>query len=259
MGVPANWIGNQYAAEGAGYTGVIIWEGEVQVREHFGAPLNEPLIPDVPVYISFKTVPAVRGLQQDCRWSCDGFGVRFTMATYMENNDAPLPNEAVLYATNAPLDTTIWTTMSSMYVPDSAYQYIVIGGFFDDDLLMPVNFNPGGTIDRAYVFIDEICVSYDPAVCGLNLDVPDSFQRRVHTYPNPFTDVLNVSLNEFGHTGTKVWLHDVLGREVWFGRTEPGQYSLTIEPPPFPPGVYLMSVRASSMVLSNRVVVRVEP
>ncbi len=258
--VPLNFAGNKYAATGQAYACILAWEdgGVPNHREHFGAQLNTPLIPDVPVFLSFKVTMATGGLQDDCRYSVDGVGIRFTMEPYPPNIDFPLPNYTALHLASAPLDTA-WFFVSGVYVPDSAYPYIVIGGFFDDVLVNPIEFNPAGNIDRAIAFIDDVCVSYEPDDCGISMDVQSSLPQRLQCFPNPFTRDLNIHIGQPPSTGMDLWIHDLAGRVVWQGALEPGQRSLTIDGSHLREGAYLLAGRSAAEVFPSTVIIRLSP
>lgn len=259
VSVPLNVVGNHYAADGEAYAGIIAWQtgGLSNYREHFGAELSMSLIPHVPVFLSFKVIMATGGIQNDCRWSVDGVGMRFTMEPYMQNNNFSLPNNAAIHLTTAPLDNVEWTMVSGVYVPDSAYRYVVLGGFFSDDSVSPVQFNPNGSDDMAYAFIDDVCVSYDPSDCGIEANMEEHHQTRFHAFPNPFTTDVRVSLNVPARSGMEIWLQDLMGRVVWSGRLQPGQNSFAIDGTHLSEGVYVISGKKTEEVLPSTVIVRV--
>lgn len=259
--VPLNFAGNRYAADGDAYAAIIAWEtgGPPNQREYFGAALSVPLIPGMPIFLAFKVIMATGGLQDDCRWSVNGVGIRFAMNSYFENNNFPSPNQAAIHLTAAPLDTVRWTTVSGMYVPDSAYRYIVLGNFFDDGLITPVQFNPNGNINRAFAFIDDICVSHYPDDCGIETNLHERSRTHFYTSPNPFSTDIRVSLSGPVDSDMDVWMRDFLGRTVWTGRIQSGRTSFTIDGSHLPEGLYVISGESSTEVLPATVVVRVSP
>lgn len=259
--VPLNFAGNRYAATGQAYACILAWEdgGVPNHREHFGAQLNMPLIPGVPVFLSFKVIMATGGLQDDCRYSVDGVGIRFTMEPYPPNIDLALPNSAALHLASAPLDTIEWTFVSGVYVPDSAYAYIVLGGFFDDDLVNPVQLNPEGNINRAIAFIDDVCASYAPDDCGISMSVQSSLPHMFQCFPNPFSHDLNIQMGQSLSVITKVYIQDLSGRVVWEGSMEPGQRSITMDGSHLHEGAYLLAGRNSAEVFPSTVLIRISP
>lgn len=259
--VPLSFAGNLNAANGESYAGIIAWHmGEpFNQREYMGAMLGAPLIPEVPVYLSFKVNMAMGGTQQDCRWSVDGVGLRFSMEQYMENNNFPSPNDAAINLMSAPSDTVEWILVSGVYVPDSAYQYVVIGNFFDDDYVTPVLFNSDGNINRAYAFVDDVCVSYDPDFCPAVTGITNQWIERIRVFPNPFTSELCIKTDATNDATMAVWMQDVLGRRVWSGYVGPGESSTCIDGAPLSEGSYVIFYGDPSVKLSTALVVRVSP
>jgi len=213
----------------------------------------------VPVFLSFKVMMATSGTQDDCRWSANGVGMRFTMDPYVQNNNFPLPNAAAIHLTAAPLDTVAWTTVSGVYIPDSAYRHVVLGGLFSDSLVTAVQFNPTGNINRAFAFIDDICVSYLSSECGVETGLVEHSRAWLHAFPNPFTTNILVSVGGLGQVGMDVWMQDLLGRSIWSGRVQQGQGSFTIDGSRLPEGPYVISGRTPTELLPATTVIRVSP
>ena len=236
VGVPLNWAGEQVAAHGSAYAGVLSWRQDaVNVREHLGIELSEALIPGMPVYLSFKMVAAigrdsvVDGLLFNARWSCDKVGLRLGTNPQPQMGNSSLPNQAHLYAPEAPLDTTNWITTSSFFTPDSAYTHLLVGNFFDDALVDPVLFNPSGLGEYAYVLIDEVCVGYDPADCDFAAETRSQNPTSFHLYPNPSTEDVNVLLSRSFPNPINVWMSDASGRTLWSNELPAGCTRFHIE------------------------------
>lgn len=200
---------------------------------------------------------ATGGIQDDCRWSVDGVGMLFTMNPYSQVNYMHVPNRSALHLTEPSLDTVEWTTVSGAYVPDSAYRHVVLGGLFNDGLVTAVQFNPNGNINRAFAFIDDICVSYNPNDCGIETSLDEYDRTRFHTFPNPFTTDMHVSVSGPAHLGMEVCLQDLVGRVVWSGRVQPGRSFFTIDGSHLPEGVYVVSGKRTGEVIPSAIVVRV--
>ncbi len=158
LGIPLNSFGWQEAATGDAYAGAYTWTGFPEdYREHFGSMLSAPLQVGIPVYLSFKVSPAEMNQMDVIRWTVEGMGMRFVMEPYLHDTVwPPMPNAAALYMAAPPMDTTAWYQVSGVYVPDSAYQYVVLGNFFSDSSITPTVLNPNGTSDVAYVYIDDV-------------------------------------------------------------------------------------------------------
>jgi len=137
------------------------------------------------------------------------------------------PNTAAVHLEEAITDTSIWVTVSGTYIPDSAYTHVVIGNFFDDSLSAPVLFDSSGygTSNEAYVFIDQVSVSYDPEYCSRWTGVMPNSLLSLSVGPNPFGQFLRVTLQNIEDAPLSLRLIDPLGRtvrnEIWpVGQTE---------------------------------------
>jgi hypothetical protein len=65
----------------------------------------------------------------------------------------------------------------------------------------------------------------------------------IHVYPNPFTDIFNISLFELpGSTHARIVATDILGRPAFDNdyRIQPGQ-DIIVRPGELLPGMYLLS------------------
>ncbi len=143
--VPFNSLGNQNAAQGQAYMGVAYFSSTgLPYREIITAQLTEPLQPNVQVYMCFKASPGGYSTWagNSAKWAANHLGMSFFTVipdwdAYLFDNppdwDVPaFPNTAQLYMDSLLNDTSAWVSVSGSFTPDSAYQYIAIGNFFDD-------------------------------------------------------------------------------------------------------------------------------
>lgn len=168
VGVPQNGWGFQYAASGNAYAGMFCFgpEFESNSREYLSIQLSNQLIIGDKYYVSFKISLADR-LTNNC--GIDKFGVLFTKVSNEINpcsyssNLIPL-NFANIYSDSIIIDTVNWVSISGSFIADSAYKYINLGNFFDDE---HTNFIVLDTLNPclSYYFIDDICVSTDSVTC----------------------------------------------------------------------------------------------
>lgn len=250
LGVPSNAVGWQEPATGNGYAGIMLYEHNPfggQTREHLGVMLNEPLQPGVPVHISFKVSPTTDGPLQNFLCSVDGMGLRFTMAPYLQNDLAPLPNDAAVYMDTAPMDTSAWYHVSGVFFPDSAYIYVSLGNFFSDSLTTRVILNPNSNdIDSvAYVYLDDVCVSYIPGYCDTDMGVAVRPRAQyIRAYPNPFSDRCTVEFTESATSTISIELVDLSGRHIWQGCLSPGQRSVVVFGRGLSSGVFLLRTKS---------------
>ena len=213
-GVPHNVAGFQNAATGNAYCGMITYALPTVYREHVGAELLAPLEPGVPVNISFRVVSASSDLQVG--YVASGFGVLFTMQPYYITDQVPLPDRAALFVDSPITDTVNWMMVSGTYIPDSAYQYIVIGGMFDDALIQVDTFNVNALGGVAWVYVDDVCVSMDLGECltGNGFD-PQRRSSAIRIFPNPVENALFVEGLD-AYTSDNAWIEitDILGRQL---------------------------------------------
>lgn len=262
LGIPANGFGWQEPATGNAYAGAATWTSFPENwHEQLGAMLTEPLQPGVPVFLSFKASPTDVNLTEFFRYSVEGLGMRFVMEPYLHDTIwPPLPDAAALYMQDPPMDTTAWYQVSGVYVPDSAYWYVVLGNFFNDASITPVVLNPNGTSEAAYVYIDDVCVSYTAADCNVDVGVVELRRRTgMHAFPSPFTDRCTVVFDMDHPEPMDLELRDRMGRIVWRGSSSPGQHSVEIHAPGLPGGVYYLMAVYSMGSLPPIALIHVSP
>ncbi|MBK9147858.1 MAG: hypothetical protein IPM12_08580 [Flavobacteriales bacterium] len=250
-GVPGNVAGWQIAATGQGYAGGYLWcepvEDIVNIREHSGAMLAEPLQIGVPVYLSFKVSVAANGSLENARWSASGAGMRFSMNPYLQDWPPVVPNAAAIHMDFVPTDTTVWYEVTGTYVPDSAYQYVTLGNFFDDANTAVTQINPGGNLDCAYVFYDDVCVSYVENGCGFQSGLSEPLSgESIRATLSFSTQVLTLVCTM--QSGEPLWLSllDVLGRAIWDERLTPGSDPWLAVLPSVTDGIYQLKVQTMS-------------
>ncbi len=260
VSVPNNMMGFQQAAVGEGYVGVITWTStSPNNREHLGAALLDTLQIGMPVYISYKISPATDGMisSHSMHWTASGAGLRFTMNSYLQNQAVPLPNAAALFCSTPPLDTSIWYTVSGVYIPDSAYTHVVLGSFMDDELVISEVLNNNGAYLSAYVYYDEICVSYNQDECDIEMGV-FYMKNDFKAYPNPFSNEVN--LNWPYPTPYHIYwqLEDIHGRIVKMGVMPKGVTKLTIVCDSIRAGSYILRATTPMGVLPPVVLICVK-
>jgi hypothetical protein len=260
--VPTNGLGNQQPVDGQGYAGMALWCNcpVPNNMELFGAHLLQPLMPGVPVYISFKISPTTNGNAESMIWTSSGAGLRFSMFAYEQNGLALLPNAAAIYMETAPLDTTSWYTVSGVYIPDSAYEYVVIGNFFDVSLTAQTLLNPDGNYAAAYVYVDDICVSYQPNECDVQTGLLAlAAVQRPYIAPNPFNEECEVNFRTPFSSPVEIELLDPVGHSVQQNVLKAGERSLRINANGLPSGAYILHPKFPVGAFRPVVLFRVSP
>lgn len=192
--VPYNALGFQQASSGNGYIGLsTYWEEASNTREYAGATLDQPLVPGVEVYISFKLSPAGFGwyTPQTFKYTCNKVGILFLTQPWA-GVDPPITDRCALCSQAVLADTLGWMQVSGVYVPDSAYTYIVVGNFFDDDSTDVQVLDSNGLYGGSYAFVDDVTVGLSPLAIA---DGPFSNEvGSLSASPNPSTGVVDLTL-----------------------------------------------------------------
>ena len=266
VGVPTNIYGHQEAATGVAYAGIITYSEDGLVpepelhREHFGRYLSEPLAPGIPVHLSFKVSPALFGQSiVTTKWTCRGVGMRFTMGPLDPWNPLPPTNSAALYLEWPVLDTSAWLTVSGTFVPDSAYEYIIIGNFFSDSLSTPALVDSTGNFGVAYTYIDDICVSVDPGVCDVGSGLTESVNLINDIWPNPATDLVSIELKGSLVSPLIVELFDATGILVMRVPVQSGCTQLSISLAGLPVGLFYVKCVGSNLEPLSQPVLHTSP
>lgn len=166
-GVPMNTVGFQVPQEGDSYAGLAAYLVS-DLREMMYVELEEPLTVGQTYYGGFWANAAYGG-QQQTGSACDKTGMLFTMSAEPWVQDGlgfALRNYAQIYSQEVISDTAVWTLVSGSFVADSAYQFMVLGNHFSNANTTLQVIGPGNP-NKAYVFIDGVCLSTDPAGCPM--------------------------------------------------------------------------------------------
>jgi len=177
--VPGNSFGYQQAAAGNAYAGIITYYNGGLSREIIGDSLSTLLVPTQKYYLSFKINRADD--ETIIGYSTNKIGARFTTIKSFSVN---INNTPHIFSNSVITDTTNWIRVTGSFVADSAYQYLLIGNFFDDANTTITNQTSG---IYAYYFIDEVCLSTDSMFCANFTTSIDEFynSQGIFLFPNP--------------------------------------------------------------------------
>jgi len=250
--VPNNSSGYQKASTGNAYCGLYTYSyfSPQNYREHIGTQLLFPLTTDQKYYVSFKV-----SLADNAPCATNNLGALFTTNSYVDT--APydsifgilIRNFAHINSVSIISDTMNWIIISGTFIADSAYNYIVLGNFYNDSNTTT------SIIDNcySYYYIDNICVSPDSTVCELSASISNivSYSDNVKVFPNPSTDKLHIqtSYNE----GFTVEISDLFANTML---TE--HYSInmgTIDLKNFSSGVYIIFIKTLTFIALKKIVI----
>lgn len=163
MGVPSNGVAFQYGQDGEAYVGLVVYSQFDEYREYIGTTLTTALVAGSSYDITFWVNLALGGQFDVTTSGSNNTGVFFTNRT-VEDFAPPGPlvfqNYAHLVQEEVLLDTIGWTMVSGSFVADSAYQFMVIGNFLNNELTDHTPIVPSFQ-EVAYVLIDNVSVVED--------------------------------------------------------------------------------------------------
>lgn len=261
LNVPNTPTGYHPAHSGVGMMGVFNYvdsnsTGWPDYREFVGAQLLNPLTIGQKYYMSFYLSYAriypigFNGL------GSDKLGMKFSTVSYSENNPPTLNNSAHLYTDSIYTDTTLWVKVTGSFIADSAYNYLVLGNFFDESNTDTLYFGgPPYWANRSYYFIDDICVSIDSIYNDTWTGIAETnqFKNTIKVYPNPVVDIINIktSVNSID----EVYLINSLGQIIYQMKFK-DEKTLKIKVSDYSHGIYLLKVKTvnefhSQLILIN--------
>lgn len=161
--VPQNGWAFQYAHDGQAYAGVCAYQGWDDYREYIGTELNQPMVAGTSYSVSFWISLGMGGNYWYPEGACNNMGVLFTTQSNawlgITGPEFGFRNYAHVYTSAIVTDTLNWTLVSGTFTADSAYQYIVLGNFFDSTYTDAIDLVPPLDQVAAYYLIDDVCVS----------------------------------------------------------------------------------------------------
>jgi len=215
--VPNNINGYQIAKNGNAYASILSYTPYYNNgREHICTELIEPLEVGREYYVSIYI-----SLINRAEYATNKIGVLFTNQNNFlppcyegnsENFEIQLTpsNYANVYTDEIIVDTANWINISGWFTADSAYNYMMIGNFFDDENTNKLFVNYG-TFGAASYYIDNIYVGKD----SISSDEPiQERNKSISAYPNPFSESSRLKIaNSDIINNYSINLYDITGKE----------------------------------------------
>ena len=202
MSVPNSFFTYQTDHRNCGaYMGLATWSLTIaNEREHIGIQLGQPLVIGQKYYLSFYTVRG--GFNDNSDSPSNNIGLRLSTVTYSPSNPAPIDNFSHLRSVSIISDTANWVRISGSIVADSAYQFLMVGNFYDDVNTDTTTLNCGTCSNYiSYYLIDDVCVSTDSTLCNGGIDAlpctlsieENSFINSISIFPNPTSNFVTIN------------------------------------------------------------------
>jgi hypothetical protein len=236
-GVPNNVTGFQNAKLGNAYAGFVTWCNSPNLREYLGVQLMSPLEIGTKYFVSFyvSNADSANASGGNNNSSTNNVGLKFSNVLYTYTDQAPIDNISHVHADSIITDKINWTRIRGTYIADSAYQYLILGNFYDDfntsvDTMHPVSFN------CAYYYIDAVCVStdslYDASWIGLGEFNQD---YKLAIFPNPSSNFISINNEKYFK---EVFITNCLGIQVKEEKLNSGLNQINISS--LAAGIYLL-------------------
>jgi hypothetical protein len=222
LNIPNTPTGYHPANSGVGMIGLFTYVSPSNpswpdYREYVGVQLTNTLTVGQKYYMSFY-LSFGNFLPTWQQFAADKLGMKFSTVQYSENNPPSLNNIAHLYTDSIYIDTAQWNRISGSFIADSAYNYLMIGNFFDEsqtDTLIIAGSPFGGS--GAYYFIDDICVTTDPVYnetwVGLEEWGAGTYSNTFSVFPNPASNF--VTINTDLQTAFDIEVYNTLGQLIY--------------------------------------------
>jgi hypothetical protein len=211
-GVPNNFAGHRVAYDGNSYAGVVTFYEPDSLfipsyREDVGIQLIQPLTVGTKYFASVFISRADTILMTDTlKCASNRFGFRFTTSPHFS---WPADNFSQIYSDSIITNAVSWTRIDGSFIADSAYQYVIIGNFFDNANTATISANY--KMKEAYYYVDMVCVSSDSLTCRKpsSVNYYSSNTNRINIFPNPATNeiIIESSLTDKGNFE----LYDIFG------------------------------------------------
>lgn len=203
VSVPNNVCGYQIPLEGKAYTGLSTHcsgcPGIANYREILEVSLLQPLIVGLKYYVS-TYISCAEAADKKTYCFANNFGFKFTNIQYssIESaiNGSPIDNFSHIRSITIITDTSDWVWVGGEFVADSAYQYLMLGNFYDDANTDTMCFRlPNSTVNmQAYYYIDNVCVSTDSTANRIptGISILKKEAHEIYAFPNPAKNTLNI-------------------------------------------------------------------
>lgn len=219
-------------------------------REILGVKLLAPLQIGVRYFISFQAISGFKDSSNvlfKFTCFCNKIGVKLLLDTVWTSfNEQLINNNAQIYSNQIISDTLNWSLVQGSFVADSAYQYLMVGNFFDNNNILSSCYSNGII---AYTFIDNICISSDSSECMLSTNTNNIPNPPISLIAN--VDHLNHIINIFSfgskYLSTNFKIFNVNGQLVYSNVIL--EKHTVIDCSSWNSGLYLLSTESYSLKL----------
>lgn len=252
-----NWWGYQEPHSGESYAGIITYSVSGAMppleREYLGIQLISPLIIGEKYYISFYASTAWDPFNMNI--ASNKIGALFTTYPYYDYwSETPLLNISHIHTEDIISDTISWTKISGSFMVDSAYQYIMIGNFFEDSYTDTMNLPTQHIFNlSSFYYIDDVCVSTDSVYTHTWTSIKEyqNVSEDILLYPNPANEFITLRTNDLLQN---VYIYSPLGQLTW-QKQSINNNELVINVSGFQKGVYFLSTMSQEKIITKKIII----
>ncbi len=244
--VPFNYYGYQEAASGNAYIAMLTYKPDSSGYtdpEAVTVKLINSLIIGQTYYVSFKT-SLINRLSEEGLMAQNKIGIQFSTIEYnYQTHPMPFNNYCHLFIDSIITDSLNWTHVKGAFVADSAYSYLILGSFFQNQYVNVVGY---GKQYAAYYYFDDVKVSTDSTF--VYSKIQESVYDNFLIYPTFASDFIKV---EFEHNKEyQVLVYNSIGKLVLTHYiNQQGMLDISI----LPKGLYFIKTNGNSII--NRFII----
>lgn len=270
-GVPENIFSFRYPATGVAYCGLWVYlniNPPQDFQERIGIELTSPMEMGTRYYVSMKVSSVSSNKDEPVNGAIDKLGMLFSTTKYDLNNLPPYNNYAQFYSDSIIMDTTGWVTVKGAFIADSAYRFLTIGNFFDNNHTNAIRYwyLYGDTSNAgilAYYFIDDICVSMDSSGCDFsayaNLEcditgiVPIITKTTFLATPNPANNFISIK-TQTGKEGLLEFCA-LTGQVLKKQKIPRGDFNFYEDVSELANGIYFLKLIADNNIVTQKIII----
>lgn len=205
-------------------------------------------------YVSFKVVAVPNTPNIGSSMFIDKLGALFSTVAYTNIDSTTIPpieNFAHVFTDSIITDTTNWTTIFGSFVADSAYAYISIGNFFENNNTDTIHHIYSSDHNSYYLF-DDICVSTDSSFAANYLYTgieEEPLNDNFNIYPNPVTDYFHI--NQTFTAPYDLTIYNTLGQQL-YQENNITTNNKTVNTTAFTKGLLLINIKSGNQSINYK-------